>query len=786
MLSPRWRKLWRDVRLAPGRVLLMMLAVGCGVFALSAMLGSYTILQREIARNYRASNPPSATLTLDSIDAALLDAVRRQPGILAAQASATVGATVRAANGEWLPLLIFVTEDFGATRIGVVRPDSGAWPPADGSLLLERDAAHLLDGRTPLLIRRRDGAEFPLPVAGTVHDAALPPAASGMTVYAYARPPTIAALGIDSRLRQLKIIVSDPSLADQRVTQLARWLQSQGRRVERIQVPPAGRHPHQGITDAVLSLQLACSALTLVLGAVITATVLQGMLARQIRQIGVMRAIGASTWQVAALYLLLVAVLSALATAGGMVAGVQLAQRVSAALLQRVLNFTMESAALPATTYAVLACCGILLPLMAALPPVLLACTRPVHRVLFAGSGASLGGLTPAWLARLPLALRNTLRQRARFILNVSLLGIGGALYLASANLRLAADEHLAQAAADRLHDVEILLDRPADSAAVQRALTPVAALVEAWPRALASRVGVDGMAIERTYPDGNHGALALMAVPDHTSLLALALQAGRWLNPGEDGTTVLNSRALEVFPGTRPGDLLTLASRGRTLRLRVVGIATQFMSPATLFVTPRTFAPLAQDPAQAEAYRVRLTQHDAPAINAATARMETLLRQAGIAPRLSITEPMMRKDVDGHFDLLLTTLRGFAALAGAVGLVGLGSSLIAAVSERRREFGILHCLGAPPAAILRMVMLEAAGTALLSIPLACAAAAALAWALGRWLGELLFGLPFPLAVNLSALAAWMTLVLAGSILASAWPAWHAARSDVARALADT
>src|SRR4051812_13547283 len=111
MLSPRWKKLLRDAQATPGRIALMVLAIAAGVCGLATMLSSYTILSRETTRNYLDTNPPSATLRLDRIDAPLIAAVRRFPGIADAQAGAIVGAALQVGKG-WLPLTIFVVDDF--------------------------------------------------------------------------------------------------------------------------------------------------------------------------------------------------------------------------------------------------------------------------------------------------------------------------------------------------------------------------------------------------------------------------------------------------------------------------------------------------------------------------------------------------------------------------------------------------------------------------------------------------------------------------------------------------
>src|SRR5471030_821019 len=215
MLSPRWTKLLRDITLTPGRVILMVLAMAAGVCALATMLSSYTILSRETTRNYLDTNPPSATLQLDRIDPALLAAIRAFPGIAQAQASGVVGVTL-AGSGDTagLPLTIFVVDDFNALNINTVYREAGAWPPPTGTLLLEREALRLIGARVGqrLSVSTGHGAPQQLTIAGTLHDPALPPANRGQTVYAYATPATVAALGLDGTLRQLKLTVSEQAM----------------------------------------------------------------------------------------------------------------------------------------------------------------------------------------------------------------------------------------------------------------------------------------------------------------------------------------------------------------------------------------------------------------------------------------------------------------------------------------------------------------------------------------------------------------------------------------------
>ncbi|MES3022101.1 MAG: FtsX-like permease family protein [Pseudomonadota bacterium] len=799
MLSPRWTKLRRDMLHTPGRVALIVLAMAAGVCALATMLASLAILKRETRANYLATNPPSATLQIERIDAPLLAAVRAFPGIAAAQAGATVRALLETGGGAALPLTIFVVDDFAAMRINTIRPEAGAWPPPDGALLLERDALGLAGARigASLRVRVGQGPARTATLAGTVHDPALAPASQGQTVYAYATPATVAALGLDGTLRQLKLSVAerafDVESIEAVVARLAGALRLRGAQIGRIRIPPPGEHPHQRVMDAVLTMLAVFGAVAVLLSAVLSATVLGGLLAQQRRQIGVMKAIGASTAQIAGLYLALVAALALAATTLGALSGLAAARAFSGVVLRQMLNFTMHDDAVPGWFWLALLAAGLVVPLLVAAVPILQASGATAKAAMsdfgsrrehFGSGGALLARL--GWIDRsLLMALRNSLRRRARLLLTVGLLACAGAMYMSSLNIRAASSAHLVRAAAERHYDLEVALRTAAPEAAVVAVIGAQAgvARVEPWERSTTTPARADGLRIERVYPDGMHGTLLVSAVPASNASFAPAMLDGAWLAPGQAGTAVLNSAASMLHPEAKVGRELALAGRDGTVALRVVGIARQDMAAATVFVGRATYDTLAGKPGLSTPYRVVLARHDAAYVDAAARRIEAALGRAGFEVGMSTTESMMRKDVDGHFVLLIGAMLFISLLMAAVGAFGLGSAMGSSVAERARELGIMRSIGAGPGVLLRNVLCEGVCIALMSLPLAVLLSLPLSAAIGSFLGNLLFGLPFPLVLSGPAMAGWCALILCCSLVASGLPAWRAARLSVHQSL---
>ena len=122
---------------------------------------------------------------------------------------------------------------------------------------------------------------------------------------------------------------------------------------------------------------------------------------------------------------------------------------------------------------------------------------------------------------------------------------------------------------------------------------------------------------------------------------------------------------------------------------------------------------------------------------------------------------------------LLLSIFAGLALLLAAVGIYGvIGYS----VSQRTQEIGIRMALGAPRAAVLRMVVGQAMALALAGV----AAGAAGAWLLSRLMQKLLFGVTATDPMTFLAVSVLLALVAA---LAASVPGLRATRVDPVIAL---
>jgi putative ABC transport system permease protein len=798
-VTTRWTKVWRDVRVAEGRVLMIVAALAVSLAAVVTMLTTFAILRREVPQSYITSNPASAQLYLDTVVSdSLLAAVRAQPAIREADRGTTLSARLHLASGERIPMLLFVVPDLAASRIGTLHPEAGQWPAPDGAVMIERSALALtqssIGGRID--VELPTGGKRSLAIAGTVHDPGVAPAWQEQMVYGYVSARTLTALGEPVSFTILKLVVRDQSAGqaaiDSTMRALAPSLAARGAHVLDARVPPPRRHPHQSQMNAVITMLLVFSLLGLVLGAVLTSAVINGLLAEQVRQIAIMKAIGARSRQIASLYLSLVACLGAVAVLTGLPLGL-IAGRKLVAVVGELLNLRIESVALPWWVYFTAIALGIAAPLIAAAVPIRRASWRTVRDALD-DHGTSASNESPGLISRalvrvrfrspgLTLAFRNLFRRRGRLVMTASLLAGAGALFIASLDLKAAWERNVADAIRDRDFAVEIWLrDDVARSAVVSRvAAMRGVARVESWAGARASRTTAGELEVTGGYPDGGHGGFVLREAPTDTKAITHRMSTGRWLAAGDTDAVVINGLARSlVFQDVQLGDTILLRVNHKPVRLHVVGFIRQPLTPGSVFVTPITFARASQRGDSTNAVRVTFVPD--VSVREATRRMVDALDSAGVAVSNAITESRMASAQGGHVYILVFALGVIALVMAIVAMIGLASSLGVSVLERTREFGVMRAIGCSRSDIMVTVLAEGLCIALLSAVAAVIVSRLVSTVVGAVLASIA-NQELVLRLSPTGVAVWITGLLLGAALVSWYPALRAARITVRDAL---
>jgi putative ABC transport system permease protein len=105
-------------------------------------------------------------------------------------------------------------------------------------------------------------------------------------------------------------------------------------------------------------------------------------------------------------------------------------------------------------------------------------------------------------------------------------------------------------------------------------------------------------------------------------------------------------------------------------------------------------------------------------------------------------------------------------------------------ILERTREFGVMHAIGARPAAVRRIVVAEGVFTAIASWLLAIIPALGLTAIMGSVVGNTFMSAPLPFRISALGVGIWSVLVVLGAVLATDAAATRASQLTVREALA--
>src|SRR5215213_5443404 len=591
MTTP-WHKALRDFWHERARTALVVLAIALGISAFAAVLSSYAILTRELDRGYLATNPASAVLRLDSIDDDTVKAILQNPEVSDAEPRRTIRGQMKAGPVQWRNLMLFVVQDYGNIRVSKLVPERGAWPPATGEILIERDAFQVTKVKIgdAVMVKTANGVEQPLVISGSVHDVGQAQARMENIVYGYINLATLVQLGEEPRFDRLNILVAQNRFDEDHIRRVANdvehLIKSRGHEVGRVEIPSPGKHPHSDLTGVLLLAMSSFGLLVLVLSGILVINLLTAMMASQVRQIGVMKAIGGTRGQVAQIYFGQALFLGIAAVIVSIPLGL-IGSRALCSYMAMFLNFDINSFAVPVWVYLLVALVGIVTPVIAAAYPVWRGTATPVRVALsdFGLSQANFGASAfDRALARIggtfslmAFAMRNSFRRRARLALTLLTLAAGGLFFMSALNTRASMVNTLDRMFAARKSDLSVFFANPYEFDKIQKAIsnTPGVTRAEGWFVSEAS-LG------ERRF--------TVVALPPDTQLQDFDIIEGRKLNPQDTDAMVINNALAGRDPKMRVGATVMLRVEAEEKPWRIVGVAREAFAPAAVGYIPLSF----------------------------------------------------------------------------------------------------------------------------------------------------------------------------------------------------
>lgn len=792
-IGTRWYKVFYDLWNNRGRTLIVALAVAVGVYAVGTLLAAQTLMLREFGLGRANAQIASAIITTYPFDAELAKRVTELPGIAAAEGRSTVGVRVLVAPDTRRNLDITVVDDFDAMQVDKYLPVAGAWPEEKGEIMLEWLGLDFLNARIgdTLTLELNDGTRKELVVSGSAHDPQqLSPEITSFTG-GIVSPETMVHLGLSHLFNELHLRVDADHASPAGVAEVVAAVEDRIERSDRevLNTYVVGRSMVESIVDTAVAILTAFGWIILLLSGFLVINTISALIAQQINQIGVMKLVGAAREQMAAMYITLVLTYGVLACLIAIPLAVVTAQLLITDLVAGLVNLRPASLALPPQVYLVMFAVGTLIPLAAGLLPVWQGTRVTTYAALndigihaeAAGHGLverMMGLLPRRWLQRpLLLSVRNAVRHKGRLLRTMIVMVLGTALFIGVISVRQSVDTTQADFLHYHQYDVRLTLAEPEriPRLAAIAAELPDVVSVEGW--------GIDSALRQR--PDGSESnRYAVYGLPAETPLVAPVVQAGRWLKPDDDYAVVINATVAKDEPDLQIGDTIVLDMADRDQPWTVVGIVSTDAQGPKIYMNYAIFAYETRTVGKANSLQVTTSRHSAVDQRAMESILLNHFENRGIDVRSTRTTQRLNAQNGLMFDIIVGFLILMAVLLGAVGSLGLSTTMSINITERIREIGVLRAIGASNGAIRRIVLLEGIVIAVVSWVIGFVLSYPAAQFMSRAIGVALLDMPLTFTYALPAALIWFAVLLVLAVIASLGPARSAVTLTIREVLA--
>ncbi|MEZ4734960.1 MAG: FtsX-like permease family protein [Caldilineaceae bacterium] len=551
-------------------------------------------------------------------------------------------------------------------------------------------------------------------------------------------------------------------------------------------VPEPGKHEFEQFLTPMLLIFGVLGVMSLLLSCFLVVNIISAILAQQTRQIGVMKTIGARNDQIVGMYLVTMLIFSLLALLVAVPLG-WLGQRANTGFMAGLMNFDILTTGIPLPVLALEVAVGVLVPLLAALYPILRG-TRITVREAISEYGLGRGHFGQSWLDRLlervrglsrPLliSLRNTFRRKGRLLLTLTTLTLASAIFISVFSVRASLLLTLDDALSYWNYDIGVNLSRPYRADHLEReALTvPGVTAAESW--------GFWGS--RRIRPGEIDGSEILIIAPQPNSqMIQPTLISGRWLLPTDENAVVVNTEVLKNEPDLAVGDTLVLDIDGRQESWTVVGIARGVLSGPFVYANYPYFAQVTRTVGRAGTLQVITAEHDAAFQEEVAKALDEHFKAIGVNINAAETTSFIRQRVITQFNVIIVILSVMALLLAVVGGLGLMGTMSINVLERRREIGVMRAIGAANRAILSIVIVEGIVIGALSWVLGVLLALPLSKALSDAVGAGFIQAALSFRFSTGGAGLWLIVILLIASVASLLPARSASRITVREVLA--
>ncbi|MBO9703322.1 MAG: FtsX-like permease family protein [Sporocytophaga sp.] len=781
------RKSYRDLLVNPGKTFLAILALVLGIGGIGTILVSYTILTHDLNANFQCTQPAHVVFQSEQFDKLNLNEFIQIPEVEIAEFRDFSLHRIEVRKNEWIPLWLYGVESFEKYQVAQVFYESGLSKPSQGSMLIERDglkASDITMGGSPRI--RIGSRTMEISVTGICFDPAQAPATQDAFIYAYTDKDTyhkVTGLPVNQRLLVRLNEVSSGEDVTKKVEKIKQAFQASGINLTSVYIPKFNEHPHQWQLNTLLFLIGTIGLLAFFMGVVLVSQLMRSILASQVRQIGILKSLGGSRFQVLQIYLIMLLIIGIIS---GIIA-IPLAVKAGIAFssfIAGILNFNILTFSLPVYVYISLITSSIMLPILLSFPILWKSTSVSVKDALndYGINGVQNIGefkLLRNWSLSesFILASRNAFRNSRRLSVTIFSMALGAAIFSTGFNVRQSLWDLLEGVKNEMRYDVQVVLKSQIDE---EHALMPFKSIdnvkmIESW-------IGGRGE-IQSRLLSTDKGA-GIVALPADTKLLKLKVTSGRWLSVESGNEIVMNQQAWNLYRKPEIGSSVTLLLGNKCVSKKVVGIIEEF-DKAKIYIDLEQYNTLFNPQRLVNSLMFVAKDKEYSGILKLKREIESAIVSSDLDVLYVMSQSERVKIIYDHLNIILTIILLLSFLVLVVSGVGMTSATSINIGERTREIGVMRAIGATPKKIYKIFVNEGMIISCLSIILGLILSFPLSKLAGVFFGNLILGDGAKLKYAFSLVGFIITILITAlfGFLASTLPARRAIKIPTHKAL---
>ncbi len=797
-IKTRWIKIFKDMWVNRSRSVLVILSIAVGVAAVGMIDSAAYMIKRDLYGQHAAGNPAVLEIYVAGFDKSLANAVEGMREVESADARRTVGALVIDNKDDWQDITLNVVPDYSDIQVNQIIYEEGSLSPGSRGILLERNSAKGLGigvGDT-VTIETDDDRRYALTVTGIIHDAYVIPYTLMHEAGGYISMETLEWMGYQPYYNTLEIVTSENKTDAEHVLAVGelirdRVIEKSGYQVASIQIPGIGSEPGEHWAgkqiDGFMLILTIMGILAILLSGGLVINTVSAILNQQLRQIGIMRSLGATRNQIVGMYLLNVLIFSILglmvAYPLGLLGGYGLAKFAS-----NMISFDLSKVTLPLNVLLLQTALGLFMPVVVALVPISSGTKLSVYDAIYqdgsvSDKGGSLIENAAGWLnsfsPTVMLSLRNTFREKGRLAFTLVTLTLAGAMFISVFSTRSSLNSQIDGISRYLEYDVSLDIPGGANKSTVEREAMriPDIEYAEGW----ASSRGVI------IHDDGSEGEeMQVVGIPVDSKTIDPLLLEGRWLQPDDTRQVVVNDDLLVEEPDIKVGSQIMLKIGDKERNYEVVGITSKHIFATRIYMPYDEYGRLTGLPNQVDDVRVRGSLDKIGKVSVQkniAAQLEERFTNAQISSEQGTTQEQFSSMFTDSFNIILIVLVLMAAILAVVGGLGLTGTIGMNVLERTREIGVLRAVGASNRSVRQVVLMEGVSVALIAWVLGAVVSAPSGLALASAVIKVVLSADASYQYSPLGLFVWLGVVILIGVFSSLAPAENAVQLTVREVL---